>query len=60
MPAAFFRAAARSLVLLVLATPAERRETIPVGGPDKPVARGVKGIHATSQRRTARHASAQP
>ena len=28
MPAAVFRAAARSLVLLVLATPAERRETI--------------------------------
>ena len=28
MPAAVFRAAARSLVLLVLATPSERRETI--------------------------------
>ena len=38
MPAAFFRAAARSLVLLVLATPAERRETILSGGPHKPVA----------------------
>ena len=28
MPVAVFRAAARSLVLLVLATPAERQETI--------------------------------
>ena len=43
VPAAVFRAAARSLVLLVLATPAERRETIPVGGPDKPVARYLRG-----------------
>ena len=30
MPAAVFRAAARSVVLLVLATPAERRENNPV------------------------------
>ena len=50
MPAAVFRAAARSLVLLVLATPAERRETILSEDLTSPwPARDVrKGIHATS------------
>ena len=50
MPAAVFRAAARSLVLLVLATPAERWETILSEDLTSPwPARDVReGIHATS------------
>ena len=50
MPAAVFRAAARSLVLLVLATPAERRETILSEALTSPWRVDVrKGIHATSR-----------
>ena len=49
MPVAVFRAPARSLVLLALTTPAERRETIL---PEDLTSRGAwrkKGIHATSR-----------
>ena len=51
VPAAFFRAAARGPVLPVLATPAERRETILSGGLTSPwpACDVRKGIHATSR-----------
>ena len=43
MPAAFFRAAARSLVPSGLGYASRKAGNNPVGGPDKPVARDLRG-----------------
>ena len=59
VPAAVFRAAARSLVLLVLATRAERRETILSEALTSLWRVTKKGSTQQAERRTARHASAQ-